>query len=163
QEQQVTHWSLLTIQRVGSIYGQGDALGIPTFDAQSPPGLADLYAAVSQHDTTTFNLYDAQIVADHSAWTEKLFAAIDTCNAQKIPPPRGEPYLVVLEQGRTQVRQYVSPFLAQVGAYEAAVRAFVDPWSRTLTGLAANLSDQFAHQERESQAKCNVFFLYNGL
>ena len=27
--------------------------------------------------------------------------------------------------------------MTQVGAYESAVRAFIDPWSRALTGLAA--------------------------
>src|SRR5262249_32379078 len=125
QEQMVTPWPSLTVQRVGSIYGLGDGLGIPTFDEQSPAGLSDLYAAVSQHDTDTFNLYSTQIVADHQAWTTRLFAAINTCNAQQRPLQNCETYLQVLEQGRAQVRQYLSPFLIQVKAYDAAVRAFI--------------------------------------
>src|SRR5262249_16897166 len=162
QEEQANPWPLLTILRVGEIYNFGDMLGTPTFDEHSPPGLSDLYAVVSASNTQTFSLYN-QINADFDVWFDKQNAEAQKCIAQQIPLASCEPYLVVLEQGRRQVRHYLSPFWGEVGAYDRAMRAFVDPWYRALTGLAANLSDPNANQERNAQAQGDMLLLYYGL
>jgi tetratricopeptide (TPR) repeat protein len=159
QEQATDPWPLITIQRVGDISNFGDMLGIPTFDDQSPPGLSTLYAAVSKADATTFTLFE-KINADFQTWGAQTNTAAQGCIAQNIALASCEPYLQMLNQGRAQVRQYMSPFFAQEGAYEQAMRAFIDPWYRTLTGLAANLSDPAAHELRVSTAQGDELFQY---
>jgi hypothetical protein len=156
-------WPTLTNVRIADIADFGDELGTPTFDERSPPGLSDLYAVVAQSDTKTFNLYQ-QINTDFDNWFfNVLQPAVHNCQSQNIALASCQPYLQALNSGRNQVRQYLSPFLAQEGAYEQAVRAFADPWYRTLTGLAANLSDPYAHQWRSSQAEADWFLFYYGL
>ncbi|HKE84700.1 MAG TPA: hypothetical protein VKB50_13145 [Vicinamibacterales bacterium] len=156
-----TPWPMLTVQRVADIYDFGDALGTPTFD-QSPPGLSDLWNAVENGINTTFDL-STQIFEDFRAWGDDRSAAAATCLAQQTPVDECEAYLEVLAQGRAQVHEYMSPFLFQVGTYDRAFRAFADPWYRALTGLAANLSDPHAHQERQSQAEADFLLRYSGL
>jgi hypothetical protein len=124
--------------------------------------LSDLYTRYVTAENAVNALYN-DVVNQFNDWSTRLFAAVDQCNAEQIPSSQCEPYLTILMQGRTMVRQELPVFLQRQGTTEQAFRIFADPWYRDLTGLAANLSDPLYHQDRSLRARADLLLAYNGM
>jgi tetratricopeptide (TPR) repeat protein len=150
----------LTTTRSADIFQQGDMLGTPAFDEQSPRGLSDLWAVEQVNAQAAFDL-STQLFDQYMVWEDRRFTELESCVLTL--PYCSAAYQQVLLQGRVEVRQGLSQALLVQGRFDRSVRAFADPWYHALTGLAANLSDPLSHQYRSLQAQVDALVLYRNL
>jgi tetratricopeptide (TPR) repeat protein len=121
------------------------------FDDQTPPLLAYLWANVEANQQAVQNLSTEAYNALGVLRQAEPFPCCDPKTG--LPTAAWEAW-----QGRCrgQAKALLTQFLFTQGRYEQATRAFVNPWYRTLTGLAANISDPLYEQAAALNAEADL-------
>jgi Tetratricopeptide repeat len=125
------------------------------FDDQTPPELPPLWSNVLAKQQAAQALYN-EINNQFGAWrAAEPLPCCDKFGHQT------SAHLAWLAQGRSQVRGLLTQFLYTQGKYDQATRAFLDPWYKALTGLAANISEPLEEQSASLSAQENLLFQYS--
>jgi hypothetical protein len=125
------------------------------FDDQTPPELPPLWSNVLAKQQAAQNLYN-EIVNQFGAWrAAEPLPCCDKFGHQTAA------HLAWLAQGRSQVRGLLTQFLYTQGKYDQTTRAFLNPWYKALTGLAANISEPLEEQSASLSAQENLLFQYS--
>jgi tetratricopeptide (TPR) repeat protein len=145
----------VTAQRIVDIANAFGRIKSMQFDDQTPPELPPLWSNVLAKQQAAQALYN-EINNQFGAWrAAEPLPCCDKFGHQT------SAHLAWLAQGRSQVRGLLSQFLYTQGKYDQATRAFLDPWYKALTGLAANISEPLEEQSASLSAQENLLFQYS--
>ena len=131
---------LITIVRSADIFNQGDLLGTPAFDEQTPRGLSDLWAVEQVNQQAAVDLY-TQLFDQFVVWAARRTDELGRCDSPL--PYCSAAYQQVLLQGRGQIRQGLTPIPTSPGplrSIRAGVRGSLVPHDHGIGGQSVGSS-----------------------